>query len=439
MGMKAGVSVIGFLFSFVLSSLAGAISFQRYQVTSDQVNNKNFAQVDRGIALDKNGKVHLTYWGIDTTVSFFKAIFYATNDTLSGWKIQKITANFYDDYNPTLAVDSNNAVHLVWVKDSEPDVVVYSNDSSGNWSSPLPVFPTLQNGASSPSIDMNGTPELHIAFRSNGDATSNSAGIYYFTFNVLVNGDFPSMEVGNNGIGYLACVWYENEGSNLDTEVVYTRFAGPKLNLSNTAYNEGTEVEPSIAVDDSNIVHIIYKRAGPDSLIYFKIRNDSIIYREAPLTNIVEPSLAIDKNFKAHLSFSRNAVTFNQIFYTDNTSGSWMTPLRITSDLDDNGTYSHIAVDSKNRAHIAYVGNTLNDPQIFVAVSYISGDVNSDGRISPADIVFLINYYFKSGTLPYPLNSGDVTCNGSISPSDIVYLINYYFKSGPVPPDPCIQ
>ena len=64
---------------------------------------------------------------------------------------------------------------------------------------------------------------------------------------------------------------------------------------------------------------------------------------------------------------------------------------------------------------------------------YILGDVNADGVINSADFVYLINYLYKGGLPPQPLESGDVNCDEVINSSDAVYIINYLFKGGPPP------
>ncbi len=61
------------------------------------------------------------------------------------------------------------------------------------------------------------------------------------------------------------------------------------------------------------------------------------------------------------------------------------------------------------------------------------GDVDGDGSITIADVVFLINYIFLGGAAPYPISLGDVDCSGSINIADVVYLINYVFSHGPAP------
>ncbi len=63
--------------------------------------------------------------------------------------------------------------------------------------------------------------------------------------------------------------------------------------------------------------------------------------------------------------------------------------------------------------------------------SFIVGDVTGDKKISPADLVYLINYLFKQGPAPTPSESGDVSCDTNISPADLIFLINFLFKSGP--------
>jgi len=64
----------------------------------------------------------------------------------------------------------------------------------------------------------------------------------------------------------------------------------------------------------------------------------------------------------------------------------------------------------------------------------LRGDVNCDGVINSADIVSLINYLFKSGPAPDPLELGYVNCGDDvINSADVVYLIDYLFKGGPPP------
>jgi hypothetical protein len=64
---------------------------------------------------------------------------------------------------------------------------------------------------------------------------------------------------------------------------------------------------------------------------------------------------------------------------------------------------------------------------------YICGDCNRDANIDVGDVIYLINYLYKTGPVPNPLISGDVNQDGEVNVGDVVYLINYLFKEGPPP------
>ena len=75
----------------------------------------------------------------------------------------------------------------------------------------------------------------------------------------------------------------------------------------------------------------------------------------------------------------------------------------------------------------------LDDLSVYGKKSYICGDVNGDGVVDVGDVVYLINYLFKSGPAPSPREAGDVNTDNNVDVGDVVYLINYLFKSGPAP------
>lgn len=72
------------------------------------------------------------------------------------------------------------------------------------------------------------------------------------------------------------------------------------------------------------------------------------------------------------------------------------------------------------------------DGEIYRIDSY-RGDVDNDGSINVADVVYLVSYLFKGGPQPNPLSSGDANCDGKVTVADAVRLIYYLFKGGPPP------
>ena len=72
----------------------------------------------------------------------------------------------------------------------------------------------------------------------------------------------------------------------------------------------------------------------------------------------------------------------------------------------------------------------------FTSLGYICGDVDGLEGINILDIVFIINYKYKSGPEPDPMVAADVDGIPPVNILDIVYLINYKYKSGPDPACP---
>jgi hypothetical protein len=64
---------------------------------------------------------------------------------------------------------------------------------------------------------------------------------------------------------------------------------------------------------------------------------------------------------------------------------------------------------------------------------YLVGDPNGDGIVNVADVVYLVNYLYRSGTEPNPPDAGDVTCDEVVDVADVVYLVNYLYRGGPEP------
>jgi len=68
----------------------------------------------------------------------------------------------------------------------------------------------------------------------------------------------------------------------------------------------------------------------------------------------------------------------------------------------------------------------------------LTGDVNLNGSITSADIIYLVNFTFKGGPAPQPLEaSGDINCSGSVTSADIIGLVNFTFKGGVAPCNVC--
>ncbi|UCD94235.1 MAG: thrombospondin type 3 repeat-containing protein, partial [Candidatus Zixiibacteriota bacterium] len=68
------------------------------------------------------------------------------------------------------------------------------------------------------------------------------------------------------------------------------------------------------------------------------------------------------------------------------------------------------------------------------ACDYICGDADGSGGLNLLDVTFIINYLYKEGPAPVPVEaSGECNGDGSLNILDVTHLINFLYKEGPPP------
>lgn len=78
--------------------------------------------------------------------------------------------------------------------------------------------------------------------------------------------------------------------------------------------------------------------------------------------------------------------------------------------------------------------NDVDTQQFYIiAEGFLGGDVNHDDMVNLEDAMYILNYLFKQGPTPSPLEIADVNCDGQVDLGDALYLLNYLFKNGAPP------
>lgn len=111
--------------------------------------------------------------------------------------------------------------------------------------------------------------------------------------------------------------------------------------------------------------------------------------------------------------------------YSENTYRIVWTP--DTTETPYNMWYSfHVTVTDS-------LGHVGEDLFFFELADYVCGDANGDGVTSVGDIVYNVNYLYKNGDPPEPIEAGDANCDGIVNVGDVVFLVSYLYKDGPLP------
>jgi hypothetical protein len=59
------------------------------------------------------------------------------------------------------------------------------------------------------------------------------------------------------------------------------------------------------------------------------------------------------------------------------------------------------------------------------------GDLDHSHGCNIADLTYLVDYLFRSGSAPHPKFVGDVNGDCRVNVADVTYLVDYLFRSGP--------
>lgn len=102
-----------------------------------------------------------------------------------------------------------------------------------------------------------------------------------------------------------------------------------------------------------------------------------------------------------------------------------------TTALPDDSLYFLTATVNDNAGHVGIASVlVLND----CTPDFIAGDVNNNGAVNVADLVYLATYLFANGPQP-PLGllPADINCDHNVDLADVVYLYRFLYQSGPAP------
>jgi hypothetical protein len=86
-----------------------------------------------------------------------------------------------------------------------------------------------------------------------------------------------------------------------------------------------------------------------------------------------------------------------------------------------------LAVANFNSDNVSILLNLLNQS------SFVRGDANGNGTVDVGDVLYLVNYLYRGGPAPSPVDAGDANCDGIVFVNDIIFLVNYLFRGGPPP------
>jgi len=298
-------------------------------------------------------------------------------------------------FNPTLAIDSNNYLHVVYNgttggSTSKRLRYTYSTDGGSTWAAETElVVPTATYKHESAAIAVDSNDNLHVVWSGNHSGSTTRFQIRY----------------------------KERWARNSTWSRIY--------NLTNEASSNRQQKSPSIAIDSGNNISVVWYGNNSASA-YYQIRYKS--YRNSTgswssITNISAnkaygqsyPSIAIDTsdNFYVIVWHGNHggSIIANQIRYSSKSgfAGTWSQPKNITSGLTNQQNPS-LSYESSNMYFYAFWYGYSSGVGSWLEIRYSISDAIFKSWSAPSNLTVSINddYYPNLVWARYPYNTTDV-------------------------------
>jgi len=420
--------------------------------------------VSTAISVDGGGNVYVTGWCKSTVGSTdYATIKYYSNGETAWVRLYDGLANSWDVAS-AIAVDGSGNVYVTGMSSGSGTMLDYATikyypDGDTAWVRRYNGPGNLEDDAHTLAVDDSGY--VYVTGSSGGTGTSQDyATIKYYPngnmawlrrYNGPANSDDFAhvLAVDYSGNVYVtgwsngdttsydyATVGYTKDG----TELWVQRYNGP---------GNGLDVARNIAVDDSESVYVTGYSEGDTTcydyatIKYYPNGDTAWVRRYNGPGNFMDNAraIAIDNSNNVYVTGSSckidwfdswDSLNYATIKYYPNGDIGWVKWYGYHYD----DVPSALAVDRFGNVYVTGESEDSLRMPGYATIKYVQflrGDANKDDKVSLSDIVYLINYLFKFGPAPEPIQAGDVNCDGKVSLGDIVYLVNYLFKFGPAP------
>jgi hypothetical protein len=296
--------------------------------TSKRLTWTTSSSFEPAIAIDSNDRVHIVFY--DASTGPYQILYKKSTNGGTTWTSKRLTWTTSNSESPDIAIDSKDHIHLVWQENISGNSEIYhrkSTDGGATWSGAKQL--TSNKGYSYyPAIAIDTNNNIHVAWR---DDTSGFTEIHYMN----------STDGGSTWVS------------------------------KRLTWAKWFNYRPDIAIDSNDHIYVVWS----DGLNIFgkKSTNGGTTWTTRKLTWTVGPSsyptIAINRgNNHIHLVWQEAPqLSDNDIYHKISTDDgvSW-TNTRLSWNAGES-VYPAVAVDSSDKYHVVWEDNSPGNYEIFYA------------------------------------------------------------------------
>jgi len=426
-----------FLFCIYLPLMAeNVVIAESAQATATERNNA------RLIVEDQDGILHVVYYDNGIYHSF-------SNDNRQNWSTPPTMITSVGR-NPSIALDNNNILHLVYKMGGTVAYDIIHRTYDGNWSEENVVYHSVATTVSRPVIAIDNENNIHCVWQRSGYSSTPNSEIWYNKYtagsgwnatsinisNTYGASEYPTITIDNNNNLY---TFWKDSGEDIfnDRMVLFRKFTvgigwdEDYLNVSNTTGNGSyATMDPCAITDSENNVHLVWKDSQSGTReIYYK-KYTSGIWDEIP-TNISDlytasgrPSISVDNNDDLFVAWeNKTDGIYYDIVYKmyDHNTGIWSELNNISNTSQCDSRHPSCPVMKDDYFYTIWTEGENAPFSIIINSYYFVG-------IDQNDLAEEIDHYFQQN-YPNPFNP-ETTISFSVTQTSSFVTINVFNIKG---------
>jgi hypothetical protein len=370
------------LLMVAVAFLALATAVRADWMTSQRLTWTTGQSYSPAVAVDSSGGVHVVWE--DLTPGNYE-IYYkrSTDDGVTWLTSQRLTWTSSISWDPTIAVDPSDHIHVAWHDQTPGNFAIYykrSTDGGATWTASQRLTCTSDD-CLLPAMAVDSSGHLHLVWHQSMTGSfeiqykrSTDGGITWSAAQRLTwtadSSTSAAIAIGHSDS--LHVVWEDHTPG--DAEIYYKKSVDGGMTWTTSqrlTWISGWSQFAAIAGDLSGNLHLVWDEGAPGEVYYKKSSNAGTTWTTSrrltwTLGYSYAPSIVVDSSANLHLTWHDNTVDNFEIYYKMSGDGgtTWTTSQRLTWTSNSSG-WTSLAAGPSGILHLVWQDATPGNDEIY--------------------------------------------------------------------------